>query len=81
MQCCLKPLRQNCTGFFDLYNVIPTVLRPNCTGFFYAVLSGTSWTTLHRVFSCGMSSQEYEDNIAQDFFLCNVIWSRSDNIA
>ena len=28
-----------------------------------------------------MSSQGYEDNIDQDFFLCNVVWSLRDNTA
>ena len=44
---------------------------------FYTMLSGASQTTLHRVFSCAMLPQDYQDNIKQDFFLCNVVWSHS----
>ena len=45
------------------------------------MLSGASWTILHKVFTCAVLSQEYKDNIEQDFFLCNVVWSQLDNIA
>ena len=38
-------------------------------------------TTLHRVFSWAMLSQEYYDNITQDFFMCNAVWSLSSDIA
>ena len=49
-------------------------------------------TTLYRNFSCAMYKvaegfsettlpQEYQDNIVQDYFLCNVVWSLLDNIA
>ena len=45
------------------------------------MLSGLSWATLRRVFACAMLSQEYYDNIAQRFFMCNVVWCCLDNMA
>ena len=35
---------------------------------------------MHKDFTCAMQSQEYYDNIEQNFFLCNVVWSLLDNI-
>ena len=49
--------------------------------FSYAILCGVSWATLHKAFACAMLSQEYFDNIEQDFFLCNVVWNLLGNIA
>ena len=46
-----------------------------------AMLSGASWTTLHKDFTCAIMSQEYYDNIELFFFLCNVVSSLLDNIA
>ena len=43
------------------------------------MLPGASRTSLHRLFTCAMFSQEYQDNMAQEFFLCNVVWILSDN--
>ena len=37
------------------------------------VLSGASGTTLHKVFTCAMVSQDNCDNIEKDFFLCNGV--------
>ena len=45
------------------------------------MFSGGSWTTLHKVFTCAMLSQDYYDNIEQDLFLDNVFWRLLDNIA
>ena len=36
-------------------------------------ISGASWTKLHNFFTCTRLSQEYEDNIEQDFYLGNVV--------
>ena len=47
----------------------------------YAKLSGASRTTLHKVLNCPMLSQEHQDDFEQDFFLCNVDWCISGNIA
>ena len=46
-----------------------------------AVFSGVSWVTLHRVFSSAILSEEYQDNIEQDFYMCNVAWSLFDKIS
>ena len=70
-----RVLRQNCTGLFYamLSGASPTIwygLWPaqSCLKsikttfhrvFSYTKLSGASWTTLQRVFSCAMLSQEY----------------------
>ena len=81
--------------------------------FSYALLHGTSRILLHKVLTCAKLSQEYWDNISEDFsyamlsgasrttwqgfllvqccpkgikaklhrtFLCNVIWSLSNNM-
>ena len=56
---------------------IKTTLHRN---FSYVKLSGASWATLHRVLTCAMLSQEYYDKIT-GFFLCNIVWGLSDNIA
>ena len=45
-----------------------------------AMLSGVSRVTLHRFFTCAMLSQDYYDNIEQNFFMYNVVWSLLDNI-
>ena len=45
------------------------------------MLSGASWTTLHKVFTCVIMSQEYQDNIELDLFLCIFVWRVFDNIA
>ena len=45
---------------FYLYNVVPRELRQHWKVFFScAMLPGASWTTLHKVFTCAMSSEEY----------------------
>ena len=41
----------------------------------YAMLSGTSWATLHRVLTCSMLTQEYSENIALELF--SAILSRA----
>ena len=43
--------------------------------FSYAMLSGGSQTTLQKMFTCAILSQEYYDNIEKDFLLCSVVWS------
>ena len=59
VQCCLKSQGQHNMGFF-LCNFVPRVLKQECTVFFpVAILSGASWVKLHKVFACGMLSQEY----------------------
>ena len=45
------------------------------------MLSGAPRTKLHRILTCAILSQEHQTNIEQDFFLRNVVWSISDNIA
>ena len=45
------------------------------------MMSGASWTTLHKDFTCAMLSREYLNNIEQEFFLCKIVWSLLDNIA
>ena len=39
------------------------------------MLSGASWTTLHKDFNSAMLFQEYYGNIEQFFFLRNFMWS------
>ena len=39
----------------------------------YAMLSGVSWAALYRIFTSAMLSQEYYDNVQQDFSMCNVV--------
>ena len=45
------------------------------------MLPGACQVTLYGVFTCAMLSEEYQGKIAQDYLLCNVVWSLSDNIA
>ena len=67
---------------FYLYNVVPSVLRQHWIGFFScAMLFRASRTTLHRVFTCAVLSQEYLGQQWTGFFLCNVVWSLLDYIA
>ena len=59
MQSCLEPLGQHCIRFLPVQccsKSIKTTLHWICS---YTKLSGASWTTLHRIFSCAMLSQEY----------------------
>ena len=44
------------------------------------MLSGVSRVPLHRFSTCAVLSQEYYDNIEQDFFMYNFVWSLLDNI-
>ena len=54
----------------------------NALGFF---LCNSVWSFLGKIaqgfFTCAMFSQEYHDNIKQDFSMANVVWSFLDNIA
>ena len=68
MQYCLEPLRQHCIGLWPVQchpKGIKATLHRICS---YTELSGASGTRLHRVFTCAMLSQQYNDNIKQDFF-------------
>ena len=65
VQCCLEPLAQHWTKFLPAVQCCLKSIK----------------TTLNWIFTCAMLSQEYEDNIEQDFFLCSVVWSLLDNIA
>ena len=56
-------------GFY-LCDVVPKVFIRKILNkiFSCAMLSGASWTTLHKFFTCTMLSQECQDNTEQDFF-------------
>ena len=70
-----RELRQHWTGCL-LEQCCPKRIKTTLNRMFsWAMLSGASRTTLHRVCTCVILSQEYKDNIEQDFFLCNVVWS------
>ena len=58
MQRSLGPLGKHCIGFLPV-QCCPKSIKAKLHSIFYAILSGASWTTLHRVFSCAMFSQEY----------------------
>ena len=59
---------------------IPDAVLTTLPRFFsLCILSGASRTTLHRVFTCAMSSKDYYYNIEQDFLLCIFVWSLKDN--
>ena len=81
MQCCLEPLGQYGIGFLPVQCCPKSIKAKLHRIIFYEMLSGASRTTLHRVFTCAMLSHEYQDNIKQDFFLCDVVWSLLSNIA
>ena len=52
-------LLDNIAQGFYLYNVLPSVLRQHRTRVFScAMLSGASWTTMHKISTCTMLSQE-----------------------
>ena len=56
VQCCLEPLGQHCTKFLLVQccpKRINTILN---TIFSCAMLSGASWATLHKDFTCAMLS-------------------------
>ena len=67
MQCCLEPLGQHCIGYLPVQRCPKSIKARLHRIFFNAKLSGASRTTLHRVFTCVMLCQEYQDNIKQDF--------------
>ena len=59
MQFELVPLGQYCIGFLPV-QFCPKIIEENIAqNFFYKRLSGASWTTLHKVFTCAMLPQEY----------------------
>ena len=59
MQCYVEPLGLYCIGFWPAQCCPKTIKTTLHRVFSYTKLSGASWTTLHKVFSCAMSSQEY----------------------
>ena len=59
MQCCLGPLGQYCIGFLPAQFCPKSINRTLHRIFSYTKLSGASWTTLHKVFTWAMLSQEY----------------------
>ena len=67
MQCCLEPLRHHGIGFLP-DQCCPKSIKATLHRIFYKMLSGASRTALHRVFTCTMLPQEYQDNVKQDFF-------------
>ena len=57
------------------------LLGRQCTEFFCcAMLSELTWA-LHGVSICAMLPLEYYDNIEQDFFMWDVVWSFLENTA
>ena len=80
-QCCLEPLGHHCTRILPMQwspKSIKTTLSSISSS---AMLSGASWTTLHKDFNCAMLFQEYYGNTEQFFFLRNFMWSLLVNIA
>ena len=59
MQCCLEPLGQQCIEFC-LVQCCPKGIKETLLRIFsYAMLSGSSRTTLNRVLTRSMKPQEY----------------------
>ena len=78
---CPEPLGQHCIRFSAVQcfpKCIKTILHRI---FSYALLPRTSQVLLHEVLTCAELSQKYWDKIAEDSFLCNVVWSLSDNMS
>ena len=59
MHCCLEPRWYYCIRFWPVQSC-PKSIEANLQRIFsYAMLSGASRTTLHRVLTCAILSQEY----------------------
>ena len=59
MQCYLEPLGQYCIGFWPAQCYPKSIKTTVPRIFSYTKLSGAFSTTVNRVFSCAMLSQEY----------------------
>ena len=81
VQCCPKSIETIFNRIFSM-QCCQEPLGEHCTTFLPMECCRNSIkTTLNRVFTCAMLSQDYQDNIEQDFYLCNVVWRFLDNIA
>ena len=56
VQCCLEPLRQHCLRFLNVLCCPKSIKTTLIRNFSYALLSGASWTTLHKGFTYSMSA-------------------------
>ena len=68
MHCCLEPLEYNCIRFWPVQSWPKSIKRKLYRIFSYAMLSGACQVTCW-VLTCEMLSQDYQDQIAQDFFI------------
>ena len=80
MHCWLEPLGFYCIRFWPMQSCPKSIETRLQSIFPDAMLSGTSRTAWHRAFTCTMLSQEHQGEFGQDYFLCNVVWSFSENI-
>ena len=69
MQSCLEPLGQHCVGFSAVQSYPKSIKTILHRIFSYALLPGASQILLHKVLTCAKLPQEYQDKIAQDFFM------------
>ena len=69
VQCYLQLLGQHYTKFSLVQCCLKSIMTTLNRNFSCAMLSGTSWATLHTVFTCAMLTQGYLDNIEQNFCL------------
>ena len=69
MQSYLKHLGQHCRGFWPVQCCSMSTKTTLNRFFSYAMLPGACCTVLHRALTCSMLTQEYWENIAQEFFL------------
>ena len=54
VQCCLEPQGQHCLGYL-LLQCCPKIIKTTLNRIFsHAMLSGTLWAILHKVFTCAM---------------------------
>ena len=59
IHCCLELFGQHCIEFWPVQCCPKSIKAKLYRTFFYAMLSGASRSTLHRIFTCPMLSQEY----------------------
>ena len=76
MHCCLEPLRYYCMRFWPVQNCLKSIETKLQRILSYAMLSGASLTTCHRVFTCFRSSIKAKlHRIFSYTKLCGASWA------
>ena len=71
--CCLKPQGQHCIRSWPVQRCPESIKTILNRIFSCALLSGASWTTLHKVFTCVMLAHGLTDNFYEENNLYHVV--------